>query len=192
MKNRSALGAKLPHESAYLHVSGEARYVDDLPEPHGMLHAQILPSPWAHARILRKDATHARNVPGVHAVLFAEDLPAHNQVGPVIPDEPLLATDLVHCVGQAVAVVYAETPDQARAALAKIEVDYEPLESPCNWLERARIKRASASPTCFLPLGPSQVSPRVLPFRLLSIPKFNLTFKAHRRRWRESLAGLRA
>ena len=129
MKNRSALGAKLPHESAYLHVSGEARYVDDLPEPHGMLHAQILPSPWAHARILRKDATHARNVPGVHAVLFAEDLPAHNQVGPVIPDEPLLATDLVHCVGQAVAVVYAETPDQARAALAKIEVDYEPLEA---------------------------------------------------------------
>jgi len=129
MANRSPLGAPVAHNSAYLHVSGEARYVDDLPEPPGMLHAQILPSPHAHARILSANAKRARDLDGVHAVLFADDLPAHNEVGPVIHDEPLLANGTVHCVGQPVAVVYAESLEIAREALAAIDVVYEPLEA---------------------------------------------------------------
>ena len=67
----SPLGAKLPHESALRHVSGEARYVDDLPEPEGLLHGMVLPAPVAHARIRGIVTTAATEVPGVHAVLTA-------------------------------------------------------------------------------------------------------------------------
>ncbi len=122
-----SIGRPTHHESAHGHVTGSACYVDDRPEPRDLLHGMVLGSPHAHARILGRDATAARALPGVHAVLFAADLPAHNEVGPVLHDEPLLATDEVHCVGQAVAVVYAESREQCRAALAAMEVEYEAL-----------------------------------------------------------------
>ena len=115
------------HESGLKHTSGEARYVDDLPAPPGMLIGQVAVSPHARARITRRDATKARGLPGVHAVLLAEDIPGDNDVGPVIHDEPLLATDEARFVGQSIALVVAETYEQARAAIAAIEVDYEVL-----------------------------------------------------------------
>jgi xanthine dehydrogenase large subunit len=106
---RTPLRRPLPHESALGHVTGEACYVDDLPTPPGTLHGMVLSSPHACARIASADARRALEVPGVDAVLFARDLPAANQVGPVVHDEPLLADGEVHCVGQHVAVVFAET-----------------------------------------------------------------------------------
>ncbi len=121
------LHAPAPHESGLKHTSGEALYVDDMPQPPGMLAGHLVTSPHAHARILRKDATKARALPGVHAVLFAEDVPGENQVGPVIHDEPLLAEGEVHFLGQTVAVVFAESADLARRAAALVEVEYEAL-----------------------------------------------------------------
>ncbi len=115
------------HESGFRHTSGEALYVDDLPMPAGGLHAWIVTSPHAHARISRCDATRARQAPGVHAVLTAEDIPGHNNVGPVVHDEELLASKEVHFFGQNVAIVLAETLTQARKAAALVEVSYEPL-----------------------------------------------------------------
>ncbi len=120
-------GDNIHHESAFLHVTGRALYVDDLPEPPDILWAMVLPSPHARARILSRDATAALERPGVHAVLFAGDVPGANLAGPIFPDEPLLATDQVHCVGQAVAVVYAESPEFCRKALGLVRVEYEPL-----------------------------------------------------------------
>ncbi|HEX8824242.1 MAG TPA: xanthine dehydrogenase molybdopterin binding subunit, partial [Archangium sp.] len=108
------LHAPAPHESGLKHTSGEALYVDDLPHPPGMLAGHLVTSPHAHARLLRKDASKARALPGVHAVLFAEDIPGENQVGPVIHDEPLMAEDEVHFQGQTVALVLAESADLAR------------------------------------------------------------------------------
>jgi xanthine dehydrogenase large subunit len=123
----SPLGESLPHDSAWRHVTGTARYIDDMPEPPGMLHCMVLPSPHARARILGADASAARAQPGVHAVLFGDDVPGENQVGAIKADEPLLAAGEVHCVGQAVAAVYAETREQARHALSLIEIEWEVL-----------------------------------------------------------------
>jgi xanthine dehydrogenase large subunit len=121
------LHAPAPHESGLKHTSGEALYVDDLPHPPGMLVGHLVTSPHAHARLLRKDASKARALPGVHAVLFAEDVPGENQVGPVIHDEPLFAEGEVHFQGQTVALVLAESADVARRAAALVQVEYAPL-----------------------------------------------------------------
>jgi xanthine dehydrogenase large subunit len=100
-----------------------------MPEPPGTLVGHVLLSPHAHARIVSKDASKARQVPGVHAILFAEDIPGHNQIAPVpvIHDEPLLAEEEVHCVGQLVALVVAESAAVARQAARLLEVKYEEL-----------------------------------------------------------------
>ena len=121
------LGQPLVHESGLRHTTGEALYADDLPMPVGGLYGWVVTSPHAHAKILRRSAEKARAVPGVHAVLLAEDIPGHNDVGTVVHDEPLLATDLALFMGQSVAVVIAESPSIARKAAALVEVDYEPL-----------------------------------------------------------------
>jgi xanthine dehydrogenase large subunit len=123
----SPLHTSVLHESGYRHTTGEARYVDDLPTPANACTAAVLLSPHAHARILSRDATKARQLPGVLAVLFAEDVPGHLLVGPIVHDEPLLADEEVHHVGQAVALVVATSPEAARAALPHIEVIYDHL-----------------------------------------------------------------
>jgi len=115
------------HESGLRHASGEALYVDDLPHPPGMLVGLVLASPHAHAKILRLDAAQARSLPGVHGIFTARDVPGENQVGPVVHDEPLFATDEVHTVGQSVALIVAETYAACRAAAKRIEVEYQPL-----------------------------------------------------------------
>jgi xanthine dehydrogenase molybdopterin binding subunit/xanthine dehydrogenase small subunit len=120
-------GLPLPHESAHKHVTGEARYVDDTPLANGELATWPVTSPHAHARIIRRDATAARTMPGIHAVLLAEDVPGLNDVGPVRHDEILLADQEVLFHGHLVAVVVGETEEQSRAAAAKVEVEYEPL-----------------------------------------------------------------
>ena len=116
-----------PHESGALHVAGSAVYVDDLPAPPGLLVAGVVESPHPHARILSRSAEAARALPGVHAVLFAEDLPGDPRIGPIVHDEPVLATDRVEFPGQAVALVVAESAELVRAAAERVHVDYEVL-----------------------------------------------------------------
>ncbi len=123
----SPLHRASPHESALRHVTGTARYTDDLPAPAGMLHAVIVASPHAHARILAREGTAARAMPGVRAVLFADAVPGHNRVGPIVHDEPVLAEDEVLHVGMPVALVVAETRAQAKAAARAVVVSYESL-----------------------------------------------------------------
>ena len=115
----------VPHESGHKHVTGEAIYVDDA--TGGMLETWLVVSPHARARILRRDATAARTLPGIHAVLLAEDVPGMNDVGAVRHDEPLLAKDEVQYHSQPVACVVGETAEQCRAAAAAVVVEYEPL-----------------------------------------------------------------
>jgi len=110
------------------HVRAASPFVDDLPEPAGTLHAVALPSPSAHGRIRRLSTAAAENAPGVACVLTYENIPGENQIGGVIRDEPLLAENEVDFVGQPVALVVAESPEAARAALSKIELDIEELE----------------------------------------------------------------
>jgi xanthine dehydrogenase large subunit len=117
----------LLHESGLRHTTGEARYVDDLPPPPGLLVAQVVPSPHAHARLRGLDTKRARAVPGVVAVLTAADVPGENNCGPVVHDEEVLAKDTVHFLGQAVALVVGETYEACRAGVAAVQADYEVL-----------------------------------------------------------------
>jgi xanthine dehydrogenase molybdopterin binding subunit/xanthine dehydrogenase small subunit len=117
----------LPHESAHKHVTGEAIYVDDDAQQQSMLEVWPVCSPHAHAKILRRDATDARLMPGISAVLLAEDVPGLNDVGAVRHDEILLADKEVLYHGHIVALVVGATPELCRAAAAKVIVEYEPL-----------------------------------------------------------------
>jgi xanthine dehydrogenase large subunit len=126
--DQDALRRPLQHDSARKHVSGEALYIDDLPEPAGLLHVYLGLSERAHARILRMDLDPVRAAPGVALVLTGGDVPAHNEISPVGKgDEPLLATDLVEYVGQPLFAVAANTRLAAREAARLAVVTYEDL-----------------------------------------------------------------
>jgi carbon-monoxide dehydrogenase large subunit len=106
-------------------VSGQARYSGDVTLP-GLVWGKALRSPLPHARIVRIDTSRARALPGVLAVLTAQDLP-DILVGRRMFDMPMLARDRVRFVGEKVAVVAAVDPDIAEEALALIDVEYEDL-----------------------------------------------------------------
>jgi xanthine dehydrogenase molybdopterin binding subunit len=128
-----------PHESGHKHVTGEAVYTDD--QPAGALEVWPVCSPHAHARILSRDATAARAIPGIHAVLLAEDVPGENNVGGVKHDEILLANKKVLFHGQIVALVVGQSQEACRAAAEKVVVEYEPLP-PILTLEQALAARS--------------------------------------------------
>jgi xanthine dehydrogenase molybdopterin binding subunit/xanthine dehydrogenase small subunit len=117
----------LRHESAVGHVTGQAMYADDTAQRRPMLDVWPVCSPHARARIIRRDAAAARAMPGVAAVLLAEDIPGDNNVG-TMHDEELFASAYVKYHGQVVALVVGASPGQCRAAAAKVEVEYEPME----------------------------------------------------------------
>ena len=110
-----------------LHTRGQARFVDDLPEPEGLLHAVVLTSPAAHGRITRLDTGKAVETDGVHGVLTADDIPGANEIGTLVADEPLLADDTVHFIGQPVALILADSKRQDREALPRIDLEIDEL-----------------------------------------------------------------
>ena len=122
------VGAALPHESAHLHVTGQAAYTDDLPEAAGTLHAAPGLSAVAHGRIVSLDLSAVRAAPGVRAVIVAADIPGHNNCGAAVPDDPILADGEVSFHGQPLFAVAADTRDQARhaARLAQVEIEAWP------------------------------------------------------------------
>lgn len=121
------VGADLARKDAVPKTTGTAIYTVDVSFP-GMLHAKVLRSPHAHARVKRIDASAAESMPGVHAVLTRDDLGDVNPTyGYFIKDQPIVAIDKVRYIGDAVAAVAAETEFQAVAALEQIVVEYEVL-----------------------------------------------------------------
>jgi selenium-dependent xanthine dehydrogenase len=131
---RLAVGHPLPRPDARAKATGEAVFAADLyPSTgsghrfEGMLHGKVLRSRYPHARVLRVEPSKAKALPGVVAVLTAADVPGARNHGHLRNDWPVLAYDKVRYVGDAVALVAAETEEIAEAALKLIEVDYEPL-----------------------------------------------------------------
>ena len=139
-----------PHESAHKHVTGEAVYTDD--QPAGALEVWPVCSPHAHARIMSRTATAARAMPGIRAVLLAEDVPGENNVGGVKHDEILLADKEVSFHGQIVALVVGESLGACRAAAEKVVVEYEPL-LPILALEQALVARSFHNAPNFIRRG---------------------------------------
>ena len=132
----------MKHLDADAHVRGESRYLDDVPPPSGMLHAAVFGSPVAHGELTSLDLEAARSSPGVVAVLTAAGVPGENQIGPIIQDEPLLAESEVHFHGHPLALVVADSPEQARKArrLIRAEIaEREAVTDPREAYARGRI-----------------------------------------------------
>jgi xanthine dehydrogenase large subunit len=126
----------LPHDSAPLHVTGAARYVDDLPVPAGTLHLAFGMAEIARGTIREMDLAPVRAMPGVVAVLTAGDLPFANDVSPSAHDEPLLSDGRVHYLGQPLFLVVAQSHLQARKAARAAKVTYDE-ETPILTIEAA-------------------------------------------------------
>ncbi|MEJ8850364.1 xanthine dehydrogenase molybdopterin binding subunit [Variovorax rhizosphaerae] len=124
------VGISRPHESAQLHVAGEATYIDDIPELAGTLHCALGLSPVANGRLTGMNLDAIRAIPGVVAVLSASDIPGTNDCGSIIHDDPILCQGDIRHLGQPVFAVIAETRDIARRAAAKaksvLTIDAEP------------------------------------------------------------------
>ena len=123
----TVVGTPAPHDSATLHVAGEAAYTDDLPEPRGMLHAAIGVSPHAHGTIERLALDAVQRAPGVVAVLTAADIPGVNDIGPIQRDDPILAERVVQFAGQPVFAVAATSVNAARRATQLADLAIAPL-----------------------------------------------------------------
>ena len=149
---RGGVHEALAHDSAGLHVAGEARYIDDLPEPPGTLYAAIGMSDCAHGRIRSMDLEPVRQSPGVVAVVAAGDIPGANNIGPVFPDEPLFAAELAEFRGQPLFAVAATSAELARRAARRARVEYEPLE-PVVTIEQALEKQQFVHPTLEIKRG---------------------------------------
>jgi xanthine dehydrogenase large subunit len=140
---RGAAHVPLRHDSAHKHVSGEALYIDDLPEPTGLLHVYFGLSERAHANITTIDLDAVRRTPGVVMVLTAADVPGTNDISPVHKDdEPLLAVHRVEYCGQPIFAVAATSREAARRAVRLARVTYEDLPFALD-VEAARQARAS-------------------------------------------------
>ncbi|MDP3820695.1 MAG: xanthine dehydrogenase molybdopterin binding subunit [Burkholderiales bacterium] len=113
------VGISRPHESAHLHVAGEATYIDDIPELAGTLHCALGLSPVANGKLTASSLDTIRAMPGVVAVLSAADIPGPNDCGSIMHDDPILCDGEIRYLGQPVFAVIAETRDAARRAAAK-------------------------------------------------------------------------
>ncbi|MFN6976994.1 MAG: molybdopterin cofactor-binding domain-containing protein, partial [Gemmobacter sp.] len=119
------LGSALPHDSAHLHVTGQARYVDDTSLPADALHLAFGLSTVAHGVITGMDLSAVRAAPGVVGVITAADLRRPADTSPAWHDEPLLAVGTVHFVGQPVFLVIADSHRAALQAARKAVITYE-------------------------------------------------------------------
>lgn len=109
------------------HVRGESVYLDDIPLIRGTLFGAAFGSPVAHGVIKKLDLSAAEAMPGVVKLFTYKDVTGENQIGGIIPDEPLLAEHHVHYCGMPIVFVVAESDEAARAAVRKITVDIDPL-----------------------------------------------------------------
>ena len=132
-----AIGKAQPNPNALAKITGEARFTDDYKFP-GMLYARTKRAGVPHARVLSIETAAARELDGVHAVLTHEDIPGRNAHGVVSIDWPVLCGVKVRYVGDAVAIVAADSEEIAAAALELIHVDYEELPAVTDAIEAAK------------------------------------------------------
>ena len=158
------VGKSITHESAHLHVSGKANYVDDIPEVEGTLYAGLGLAEIAHGKIINMDLSAVWQAEGVVTVLTGAEL-LHNNCGPVVADEPIIATDTVSFFGQVIFVVVAKTYQQAQQASRLAKVTYEALE-PILTIEQAIARQSWILPPVQLTAGDANAKLAVAPYRL--------------------------
>lgn len=124
MSSTVGVGVSIPRKEAFDKVTGAAKYTDD-PLLPGTLHAKIITSRYAHARIEAIDVSEARKASGIQAIITGDSFPT--LCGPVIKDRPPIAKDKVRYYGEPVAIVVASSEQEAMKALKLININYTPL-----------------------------------------------------------------
>ena len=120
------VGKSLHRKDAWDKTTGKALYTADIPVDNVKI-GLILRSPHHSARILDIDKKHSLDIPGVLAVLISDDIPGAKKFGPLIPDQPSLARNVVRHLGEPVVLIIAETKAAAEEARNQIQVSYDPL-----------------------------------------------------------------
>ncbi|MFZ3321883.1 MAG: xanthine dehydrogenase molybdopterin binding subunit [Usitatibacter sp.] len=126
-EREGAVGRPQRHDSAHLHVTGAARYTDDIELPGGTLHAAFGVSKVAHGKIRSIDLAPVLATPGVVGVFTAADVPGHNNCAPVLTDDPIFADGLVEYAGQSIFAVAATSCEVARRAALRAAIEYDEL-----------------------------------------------------------------
>jgi xanthine dehydrogenase large subunit len=155
----------LAHESAALHVAGEATYTDDIAEPRDTLHAALGVSPIAHGRIRGVDLARVRAASGVVDVIVAADIPGWNDIGPIQHDDPVLAERIVQFAGQPVFAVAATSVEAARRAALLAQLDLEPLPAILT-IDEALERESYVMPTVHVTRGDARGGIARAPHRL--------------------------
>ncbi len=155
----------IPHDSASKHVSGQSIYIDDVLVNSQLLVGRVVYSRFAHAKIKSLDLSKAKLLEGVHAVLCWKDIPGHNEMGPVVHDEPCLAVEEVYCVGQAIVLIAAENEEVAIQAEKLLRIEYEILE-PVLDIQTAIQKDSLLAPPRIMQRGDAEVALKNAPHTL--------------------------
>ncbi len=155
----------IKHDSAPKHVAGTARYIDDLPEPEGLLHAELHLSDRTHAKILSIDVSAALALPGVIAAITVNDVPGDPDIAPVVRGEPMLAKDVVEFHGQPVVAIAAIDLPTARRAARLVKVEYEDLPAILSIAEAVE-KQSFLLPPLGLKRGDAAAAIAKAPHRL--------------------------
>lgn len=125
--DRGPVGQPSMHKSAFLQTTGEALYVDDMAGPAGTLHAALVLSTVAHAKLLSIDASELEDMDGFEAFFCAKDVTGDNKIGAVVKDEEVFASDEIFHVGQVLGVVVATSHERAVELARLVKVETEPL-----------------------------------------------------------------
>ena len=164
---RGAVHTDQRHDSAHKHVTGEAVYIDDMPEPAGTLHGCLGLSTVAHGKIVSMDLSAVRAAPGVVDVLTAADVPGENDISPTgRHDEPVLPAEVVQFYGQPLFFVVARTREQARRACRLAKIEYEPLPFVIDPADLDPMKDRLVTPPLTLKRGDAAAAIASAPRRL--------------------------
>jgi len=165
LRRPGAVNQPLRHDSAVEHVAGHARYVDDMPEPPGLLHLAFGLAADGHARLLSLDLDAVRAAPGVVAVLTAADIPGVNDVSPVKGDDRLFAEEEILYPGQPLFVVAATSVGAARRAARLGKAEVEPLPALVT-IKQALVAGSAIEDTQFMARGDAPAALDAAPHRL--------------------------
>jgi xanthine dehydrogenase large subunit len=123
----TSLKKSVKNIDSYTHVRGESLYVDDVNVRQGTFYGVVFDSSIAHGKIKRVDYSKAEQLEGVERIFTYKDIPGINQIGGIIPDEPLFAENEVHFSGMPIALIVAKSEFIARQARRLIEIEFEEL-----------------------------------------------------------------
>ena len=134
---------KIPiHDSSLRHSTGQALYIDDMPEQENLLHGAPVLSKFPCGKIKNINSDKLKNLPFFTKVVTAKDIPGDNEIGPIKSGEPVLADESVSYIGQPVAIVLAKTHQEAVYASGLVEIETELTTNPILNLDDAYKKKS--------------------------------------------------